>query len=439
MTERRYLSADVIVVGTGPGGLAVGRELAMGGKKVIFFERGLDHRRRSYYGTCVGPMLYADRMGLLFSREGIGIMRPLMLGGATGMFYGSAAAPPVWLKRKYRIDIEADTAAILGELGVAPLPEKLRGAASTRIAAAADSLGYAWFPQPKFMNPDRGVGFYCGAACALGCRCGAKWNAAEYADDAVSLYNAELYTGARVDRVLVDDGCASGVEGVMGWTPFTARAGAVILAAGAIGTPRILQASGFEDAGVGMGVDAAAIVYGRFPGGGMAYDPPMAWSWENPHDGYMMSTLVDPRLVYPFAVARIGVRHALDWTRWADMAGIMIMIGDDISGGVFGRRAVRKPLTPSDYEKLSRAKKTAEMILLKAGAERSSIFMRPLFGAHPSATVRVGFMVDANCKTEADGLYVCDASVLPESPGRPPVLTILGLARRLARHLMKKR
>ena len=28
-------------------------------------------------------------------------------------------------------------------------------------------------------------------------------------------------------------------------------------------------------------------------------------------------------------------------------------------------------------------------------------------------------------KTYVDGLYVCDASVLPVSPGKPPILTIL--------------
>jgi len=34
-----------------------------------------------------------------------------------------------------------------------------------------------------------------------------------------------------------------------------------------------------------------------------------------------------------------------------------------------------------------------------------------------------------------EGLYVDDASVLPESAGMPPILTIVALATRLASHL----
>jgi choline dehydrogenase-like flavoprotein len=33
-------------------------------------------------------------------------------------------------------------------------------------------------------------------------------------------------------------------------------------------------------------------------------------------------------------------------------------------------------------------------------------------------------------------LYVCDCSVIPEAWGLPPVLTLVGLGKRLARHLV---
>jgi len=52
------------------------------------------------------------------------------------------------------------------------------------------------------------------------------------------------------------------------------------------------------------------------------------------------------------------------------------------------------------------------------------------------ATVRIGDVVDTNLKTEIDGLYVCDASVFPEALDRPTVLTIIGLAKRLAKTLI---
>jgi len=44
-------------------------------------------------------------------------------------------------------------------------------------------------------------------------------------------------------------------------------------------------------------------------------------------------------------------------------------------------------------------------------------------------------VVDGELKTEIDNLFVCDASVLPVSPGLPPVLTIMALARSLGKRL----
>jgi choline dehydrogenase-like flavoprotein len=47
-------------------------------------------------------------------------------------------------------------------------------------------------------------------------------------------------------------------------------------------------------------------------------------------------------------------------------------------------------------------------------------------------------MLDTDLQTEVQGLYVCDASVFPEALDRPTVLTIIGLAKRLAKHLIDK-
>jgi choline dehydrogenase-like flavoprotein len=38
-------------------------------------------------------------------------------------------------------------------------------------------------------------------------------------------------------------------------------------------------------------------------------------------------------------------------------------------------------------------------------------------------------------QTKIEGLFVCDASVFPEALDRPTVLTIIGLGKRLAKHL----
>ncbi|MGD8894724.1 MAG: GMC family oxidoreductase [Acidobacteriota bacterium] len=434
MSAPRRFDADVIVVGSGPGGATVARELARKGRRVLLLERGVDHRPHPWYGTYLGAVLYSDRASLLFTREGLNIVRPLMVGGATSMFCACAAEPPPWLKSRHGVDIGAEVGETIEELEIAPLPSDLRGRASTRIAEAARALGQDWQPQPKFLRPTRGPKFDCGARCMLGCRCGAKWNAAEYVDEAVA-GGAELRTRARVHRALTKDGHVVGVEGRLGGRTFTARAETVVLAAGGIGTPRILQASGLRGAGDGMTMDATVMVYGFSAEAGIGGEPPMTWSWENPESGYMLSTLADPWLLYPFMAALRGVRHALTWPRWKNILGVMIKLKDEVSGGVFPDGTISKPLTEGDRARLAGAEDVCRMILTRAGAEADSIFTSPLRGTHPSGTVRLGTLLDRNLRTEVEGLYVCDASSFPEALGRPTVLTIIGLAKRLARHL----
>ena len=436
------LKSDIIVVGSGPGGATLARELARAGKRVLLLERGVDHRPRSYYGTYLGALIYSDRMSLLFTEEGLNIVRPLMVGGATSMYCGCAAPPPVWLKGKYGVDIDVEVSETLEELEIAPLPAELRGQASTRIAQAGQALGYDWQPQLKFIRAGRGrpshgkaFGEQCGARCMLGCRCGAKWNAAEFVDEAVA-EGADLRTRARVERVLIEDGHATGVSGTMSGQPFTARADTVVLAAGGIGTPRILQASGLRQAGSGMTMDVTVMVYGFVKERGIGNEPPMTWSWENPDAGYMLSTLIDPWLLYPIITTLKGLRYPLYWPQWNNILGVMIKLKDEVSGGVFPNGKISKPLTTGDRERLGMAEAVCHRILIEAGAKPDTIFMTPLRGTHPSGTVRIGDMLDANLQTEIPGLYACDASVFPEALDRPTVLTIIGLAKRLAKHLM---
>ena len=310
MAKKIDLSADVIIVGSGPGGATVARELSRNGKNVLILERGYDHRNSWYYGTYPGAMRYSDRMSLLFTQEGLNIIAPVMVGGATGMYCGCAADPPRWMKSKYGVDIEGYARAAADELLVRELPEHLRGTASTRIASAGQALGYGWYPQPKFMQPDRsrekGKRFNCQANCMLGCRCGAKWNAAEWIDQAVAA-GARIQEGARITRVRIDGGSVDALEGTIRGVAFRARANTIILSAGGIGTPRILQNSGLNGAGVGMTMDTTVMVYGKSPEPGTGKEPPMTWSWENEDAGYMLSTLTDPWLMYPLAA--IKKRH----------------------------------------------------------------------------------------------------------------------------------
>lgn len=430
---------DVVIVGSGPGGATLARALAQSrvGLGVTLLERGRDWRQHPLYGTYPGAMLYTDRASLLFTSEGLNIIRPLMLGGATSMYCGCAARPLPWWRERYGIDLDRYAAAAAEELCVAPLPPELRGMASTRVAEAGQELGMAWHPQDKFMQPERGSDFDCGAHCMLGCRCGAKWSAAEFVDQAVA-EGCDLWTNAQVERVLVEDGVATGVVGRVGRRPFTIHANTVVLAAGGIGTPRILQQTGLRGAGQGMAMDTTMMVYGHAPFKGNGQEPPMTWSYADDELGVLYSTLIDPWLLYPLIMATKGPAYPLTWHRWGHTLGVMIKLKDEISGDVSAASdgRIHKGVTAADRQRLNQAEAVAAAILRRAGCDPETIFTTPLRGTHPSGTVRIGEILTADLETEIPNLYVCDASVFPEALARPTVLTIIALASRLAEHLL---
>ena len=63
------------------------------------------------------------------------------------------------------------------------------------------------------------------------------------------------------------------------------------------------------------------------------------------------------------------------------------------------------------------------------------LFRRPLRPADPSATCRIGVVIDKNLETQIKDLYCCDASVFPSSLGAPVVWTVVSLGKRLSKHL----
>jgi choline dehydrogenase-like flavoprotein len=436
MAEMLRRQADVVVVGSGPGGATVARQLSRAGKRVVLLERGHDHRGRFYYGSHMGALLYADKNSLYFTDEGLNIVRPIMTGGATNMFCGAAARPPDWFKGKYGLDIARYVEDTIDELRIAPLPRELRGDASQRVMETAVDLGYDWQPLMKFMNPARAARFDCGAKCMLGCRCGAKWTANEYVDDAVAA-GCELVTGARVDRLIIEDGRALGVVGKIGGRqPFEMRAEVVVLAAGGIGTPLIMQNSGFFHAGDGMAMDVTVMVYGVSKERGNAFEPPMTVAYMDDENGYVLSTLIDPWFLYPVITALKGPKYPITMRNYRNTLGLMIKIKDDVSGTISMEGRISKPMTSNDRYRLNHAAIVCRKILVKMGCDPDSIFVSPQRGTHPSCTVRIGDIVGTNLQTEVKNLYVCDASTFPEALDRPTVLTIIGLGKRLSDHLL---
>lgn len=95
-----------------------------------------------------------------------------------------------------------------------------------------------------------------------------------------------------------------------------------------------------------------------------------------------------------------------------------------------------KPVTEEDTKKLKKGVSIIKKILKNAGAKEDSIIELTPSGAHPSATCRIGEVVDQNLQTRIQHLYCCDASVFPSSLGLPVVWTAVSLGKRLAKHLL---
>ncbi len=164
----------------------------------------------------------------------------------------------------------------------------------------------------------------------------------------------------------------------------------------------------------------------------------MTWSAPDDDLGVLYSTLIDPWLMYPIIMAIKGPAYPFTWRRWGRTLGVMIKVTDEISGGVNPRGRVSKGMTARDRDRLRQAEDVAGRILRQAGCRPDSILTTPLRGTHPSATVRIGEMLSPDLETAIPGLYVCDASVFPRALGRPTVLTIIALARRLAARLARR-
>jgi choline dehydrogenase-like flavoprotein len=429
------MDADAVVVGTGPGGATVGRELAKAGKKVIFIDRG-PHPGR--VGNSLAALKYIDRGGLVYSEEGLNVVRALTTGGSTLVFTATACRPPAWLKEKYGVDLEYEVNEAEEELKIGALPDRLLGSSNLKLISSANELGYTWEPFKKFIDPEKCVAGC--SDCILGCKRGAKWTAADYVADAVTQHGAILMNKVNIREVITENGKAVGVRGRnSSKMPVEVRAQWVIIAAGGMGTPVVLQRSGLQEAGQGFFCDPLRMVYGvpREKGPGTASTPQMSVGTFEHHekDGYILSPIIEPRLLFAASVGLRNARALPQIRHYSSVLGIMVKIKDDMGGRINLDGSFSKPLSYDDRLKLDKGTRVAEMILENAGCDVSDIFYSIDRGAHPGGTACIGRIVDENLQTELENLYVCDASVIPEPWGLPPVLTCIGLGKRLAKHL----
>ncbi len=418
---------DAVVVGSGPGGATVARELSLKGKKVLILEWGDNAPIRGTIGQAIRMAALPGR-GMLFTNELLGLARGITTGGSSVVFYATAIRPPLDAFRSRGVDLSPGLEEAWRELPIAPLHDELIGPLSRRLMESAGDLGYDWKKLDKMVYQEK-----CRPECdkcVTGCPYDAKWNARMFIEEAIGS-GATLLTGARVRRVLVENRKAFGVEYQRYGTSHQAFASCIVISAGGLGTPVILRASGIKAAGNDFFFDPLIGVFGtvRDVKGGNEF--PMACGVHMEDEGYMMTDLGWAGWLY-----RIFTAEVFRFDRLFSQARtlqIMIKVKDTLGGSLTDAGGVRKKLSEEEKKKFKRGYGQAKKILENAGAR--NIFRSWYVATHPGGTAKIGDVVDADLKTEFDDLYVCDCSVIPEAWGLPPVLTLIALGKRLAKHL----
>jgi choline dehydrogenase-like flavoprotein len=373
--------------------------------------------------------LWVPGRSLFVTDRLLAVLRGVTVGGSSIYFFGTAWEPPYELFSKHGIDLRPQVAEARRELRIAPLPPDLMGPSARRVMDSATELGYDWQPIPKYFDQQRLGGAPMGSYGVPSYQ--AKWNARMWVEEAVSL-GATLVTSARARRVLIEDGVAKGVEFVHGGKTRTALGSTVVVAAGGIGSPVLLRASGIEDAGRSLFCDPVVVVIGSLPGPGHGQELPMTAGVLMEDEGYTLTDFSVPRWLYSLITAEVGrIDKLLSYQR---AAAILVETKDELNGRVTRRGGIRKPLTQGDRRRLTQGTQRARKILTNAGAER--LCRSWLFAVQPGGTVPIGRLLDPDLQTEVDNLYVCDASVIPDPWGLPPSLTLIGLGKRLAGHLV---
>lgn len=440
MGDIQKMKADFVVVGTGPGGSTVARDLTLKGKKVILLEWGRDVPP---LGTAIrgggeylgGPRSLNLHRGILVSKEHTLMIRGVTTGGSSMMYLGCAYDPDPEMWKPFGFDLQHESDEIKEELSVKPLPDHLIGPGATMLMQAAQELGYNWKKFNKLINADKCVKD-CNE-CIFGCKRGAKFHARDWALDAAGR-GATLINEAYCDEIIVENNIATGVRATgKNGVKYEISADAVVISSGGVGSPCVLQRSGIYDAGRNFFVDPFVMACGTLRKDvGLNKEAMMTTGMALKEDGIVFSDMLYPFPLYA-SYAMMAMRYSA-LTQYKRTIPIMIKIRDDMDGFVTITNWISKPLTMNDQYKLNKGRAIARQILKKIGARDEDIWYTVPGAAHPGGTCAMGKIVNENMETQYKNSFVCDASVIPVPFGIPPTLTVMSLGRRLSNHLMTR-
>ena len=454
------MTYDVVVIGSGPGGAVTARECARQGLKVLVLEEGdrVEPGAVQPYSVTQMHRMYRDNgLTVALGRPSIAYAEARCVGGGSEVNAGlyHRPDPSVLAEWTARFDIEALSPEDLDpwhevvekRLHVARGPRPL-SAASEVLRRGAEQLGWAGLDVPRWAGTD-----------ASG-RPTLNTMQRTYLDDAM-VAGCDIRPQARVRRLDISAGAVRGVECDSGEKVAADR---VVVSAGTVQTPALLQRSGVAGRpGRGLSVHPTVKVVARFAepvtdpdevptyqvkefapdltlGGSASREPLIALAlgetWSRDRD-----LMTQPRrnAVYYASIRSSGtgmVRAVPGFD--APMVTYRLTRRDlDLLRSGLGRLlhlllAAGAELVVPCYPGAPVVRGEADVSAAVAGLGRDA----PLMTVHLTGTVPMGERpgrsdVDSFGRVRDVGnLYVNDGSLLPSAPGVNPQGTIMAVAHR---------
>lgn len=439
MKKKIKMKCDVIVVGSGPGGATVARELSLKGKKVIILEWGKDNPPGAR--IVLDPFKYVGGFGMrkkIFLKtkgDSMPMLRSITTGGATRAFVGVASEPRIDQFSEYGFNLSEEVEEIKKEIAIQPLPDELIGPRGKLIMQSARELGLEWKQFNRFFkDPDKYK--FGDNSWYLGDRTGSIWCARDWIMDAIN-HGASLMNETYCEEVIIEGGKAVGVIATdKRGRKIEIGADKVAVAAGGVDSPMILQRSGIFEAGRSLFTLPFVIAFGYVQREFKPKKEQMAQGGTILEDGTIFQDATFPM---PIILAQMIVSKNLKFSslfKLGKMLAIVVEIADDTIGFINFKEEITKVLSKEDLFKLNKGMILVRKILQNAGAKDICFFEVGASG-HRGGTCSIGEVVDSNLKTRIDNLYVAGESVLPKPLGMAPIFTILALSKRLSKHLLE--
>lgn len=489
------IDCEVLVVGSGPGGAVVAKELAEGGRDVVLLEEGPPFGKQAFIPEAGEAMQRMLREGGTRAARGnmfIPTMQANALGGGSLMNSAICARAPDWIWQKWNdasgVDLDAATLAPHFErvekfLFVAPTPREAQGERNLRFQQGCDALGISSEPTWRNVKGCRGSG-----ECFTGCRNGAKKSTDVSYVPAAIRAGARVYTSVRAEHLIMSGRRVTGMRGHV-MEPFTnkeshpveVRAKYVVLAAGCMQTPVILQKSEVlsDNRWVGKRLlfHPGLAIMAVYP------DPIDPWTgatqgFHSLHylkEGIKLEVLWSPPSVLAARLPGLGrdyQRHLLSYQRMAPFD--VIIAADRSSGEVKAKRRGWDPdisfnFHDDDVKLIQRGLGVLSDICWASGAvsilpglhgvpeqidsRAESEILRTMklkcsdtitaanhaFGTTRMSRSATEGVVDTEGRCHGtENLYIADTGIFAGSPAVNPMLTVMALADRIAQKLLAR-